>query len=690
MQNGKKKIIRLTITAKLLIVLLGLTLVSMLVLFIIAIHGVTSISDIAQKSSLQLGQVAVEDSTVALTSLGEDAIQQKAIDVARQVQIYIESHPTMSPDEMAVLAQIAVQPVGKTGYTLAFDRDEAVMVYHVNPEMVGFDLGQWADRLPAFWEIYKAGLSGEPAKGYYDWVDQDGITRAKYMYITPVHGTRLMLAATTYIDEFSYPASEISDKIGTAALETSSNIVAQENLLREMFIIVMVVLMGIAGFLAWYLARQFSRPVLALLEGTRRLSEGKLKHRVVVNTGDEIEKLARQFNKMATALQESHNIMEQRVEERTRAQRRRSEQLIAINEVGRRITSLMSLDDLLPFVVDSFQKTFKYYCVSISLIDQASGKLMLRAMAGPGETSGLVSPKEISGGLAKWAIKAGQPLVINDTALTDRIPESEDTPDTKSEMAVPIRLSRDMMGVLDIKSEEDGAFNDLDIFTASTLADFVAIGVENARLYQSVRDVAVVEERNRLAREIHDTLAQGFVGVIRQLEVAERIINKDTAQAIKHLNQASTLARYSLNEARRSVLSLRPSAIEQVSLPDAIRTEAKRFSEINDIPVNVNVSGQPVELTKEIEESLLRIFQEAVTNIGRHANASKAEVTLSYNSENVSLKIQDNGIGFDTDSKKQGTFGIINMEERANLLRGTIKIESKLSQGTTVIVNIPT
>ena len=393
---------------------------------------------------------------------------------------------------------------------------------------------------------------------------------------------------------------------------------------------------------------------------------------------------------MATALEESHTVLEQRVEERTRAEKMRSEQLRAINEVGRRITSLMNPDEVLPFIVNSLQKTFGYYSVSISLIERESGKLMVSAMAGPEETAGMASSREIVSGAARQVMETGNPLVINNATEVPELIETEGTYGTGSEMAIPIRLSMDIMGVLDIKSAEKGAFQELDIFTASTLADFVAIGIENAHLYRNVRDIATLEERNRLAREIHDTLAQGFVGVIRQLEVAKRMVDKNTEQANKHLDQAEKLARYSLNEARRSVMSLRQSLVERISLPDAIRDEATRFSEINDIPVNMNVSGQPVQLKAEDEESLLRIFQEAVANIGRHSNASKVEVDLSYNDKSVNLSIHDNGVGFDTRKKKQGSFGIIDMKERVSLLKGKFKIESKPGQGTTIFVNIPT
>ena len=103
----------------------------------------------------------------------------------------------------------------------------------------------------------------------------------------------------------------------------------------------------------------------------------------------------------------------------------------------------------------------------------------------------------------------------------------------------------------------------------------------------------------------------------------------------------------------------------------------------------MNIVGHPAELTEEIEESLLRIFQEAVANIGRHANASAVEAILSFNRGNIELKVHDNGTGFDTRNKKQGAFGIIDMKERVSLLKGKINIESKSGQGTTVTAIIP-
>jgi signal transduction histidine kinase/HAMP domain-containing protein len=682
--------LKMPITARLLSVLLSLTFISMLALAIIAVQVINSTAEKARESSLELGQIAVEDSTAALTSLGEEAIQQKAVDVARQVQIFLDAHGILSSEDRSSLARIAVQPVGKTGYTFIYDRYDAVIVYHVNPELIGVDLAEWAKNLPAFWSIFEAGLSGESSKGYYDWEDKDGLIREKYMYVAPVEETRYMLGATTYIDEFSTPASEISDKINEAADRAGNAITTQKDIMLKALILAIGILMIIAGSVAWYLAKQLSRPILTLSEGARQLSEGKLDHRVDVKTGDEIEELAKQFNTMASALQETHTTLEQRVEERTRAEKQRSEQLRAINKVSQRIISLMNLDDLLPFVVYLFRETFGYYCVSIYLINEVSGQLLLKAMSGPKQDSGMVLTKETSDKLIWRVVDDGESLLINDVSVEAEYLPSEDTPDTRSELAVPVRLSNDIMGVLDIKSSETDAFDDLDVFTASTLADFVAIVIENSRLYQDVQEIAKVEERNRLAREIHDILAQGFIGIILQLDLAEQSITTDRAEVAERINKAKILAKDSLNEARRSVSSLRPPVKERVLFSDTVQKEAEKSTEISGIPVTIDVKGTETELPVDVQEPLLRIFQEAVTNTRRHANATEIDVSLSFNTGDIILAIHDNGIGFNTRRKKQDTFGLIGMRERVRLMGGKLDIKSKPGQGTTITVKIRT
>ena len=232
------------------------------------------------------------------------------------------------------------------------------------------------------------------------------------------------------------------------------------------------------------------------------------------------------------------------------------------------------------------------------------------------------------------------------------------------------------------------------MFTAQTLADQLAVAIENARLYEETRQIAVMEERNRMAREIHDTLAQGFSGIILQLEAAEQALGGEHSATERHLNQARSLARKSLAEARRSVWNLRPQALEQLSLVEALKQEVDKLSQSIEVNAKFNVFGVRRDLQPELEAVLLRICQESLTNVRKHAKATEVEINLTFDESAAELSIRDNGVGFKSivasgDEKKRGVFGLISMRERARGLGGTFEVQSRKGKGTLVRVVIP-
>jgi signal transduction histidine kinase len=250
-----------------------------------------------------------------------------------------------------------------------------------------------------------------------------------------------------------------------------------------------------------------------------------------------------------------------------------------------------------------------------------------------------------------------------------------------------------VLGVLDIESKEINGFDEADIFTAQTLADQLAVAIENARLYQETRQMAVTEERNRMAREIHDTLAQGFTGIILQLEATEQALGDTSEDVQKHLNQARSLARKSLQEARRSVWNLSPQALEQLRIDEAIKHEVDRFSKDHGIEATFTLYGEKRDIPPETGTALFRICQESLANIAKHAQATEVEVSLSYDKSNVEIVVKDNGTGFemDPDGKvgKAGGFGLISMRERALGQGGKFEVQSEKGEGTMIRVSIP-
>ena len=213
---------------------------------------------------------------------------------------------------------------------------------------------------------------------------------------------------------------------------------------------------------------------------------------------------------------------------------------------------------------------------------------------------------------------------------------------------------------------------------------------QNLRISQAQRQAAVLEERNRMARDIHDTLAQGFTGVIVQLEAAKlAFANGSSSEGEEHNRRASDLARQSLGEARRSVRALRPEALEHGDLCVALDGLIKQMTAGTRLRGQFTTHGQPRQLMPSIEENLLRIQQETLTNALKHSDAKVFKATLSFEDNRVCLEVRDDGSGFDL-SKKHDGFGLLGIRERVNQMDGKLTIESEAGNGTRIRIILPT
>jgi signal transduction histidine kinase len=230
-----------------------------------------------------------------------------------------------------------------------------------------------------------------------------------------------------------------------------------------------------------------------------------------------------------------------------------------------------------------------------------------------------------------------------------------------------------------------------------------------AQLLVQAREAGAGDERQRMAREIHDTLAQGLTGIITQLEAAQQT-GRD-AERERRISNATRLARDSLAEARRSVQALRPQALENSRLPEALAGEVARWSATSGVTGEVRTNGDVRVLHPEVEVTLLRVAQEALANVAKHAQASRAGVTLSYMEDVVTLDVRDDGTGFagsqpagsqpaaplaaasqaapNGHSPADGGFGLIAMRQRVTRLAGQLEIESEPGAGTAVSASLP-
>jgi signal transduction histidine kinase len=214
----------------------------------------------------------------------------------------------------------------------------------------------------------------------------------------------------------------------------------------------------------------------------------------------------------------------------------------------------------------------------------------------------------------------------------------------------------------------------------------------HAQLLAQAREAGIVEERARLAREIHDTIAQGLTGIVTQLEAAG-VAAADPAASRRHIDTARSLARESLTEARRSVDALGPKQLVRTQLPDAIADMAKRWVETAQVELIVDATGDPRPLVPELEVTLFRVAQEALVNVGKHAAATRVGLTLSYMDDVVVLDVRDDGRGFVPDgtprTRDGSGFGLLAMEQRVRRVAGTLAVESAPGEGTALSVSVP-
>ena len=276
--------------------------------------------------------------------------------------------------------------------------------------------------------------------------------------------------------------------------------------------------------------------------------------------------------------------------------------------------------------------------------------------------------------VAVWAQGGGAPSEESTVAIDVEAPGSD----------APAKLTLEVAGPSDLSHAGRR--------TLETLAVSCGLALANFELVERARCTGMAEERARLAREIHDTLAQGFVSVLTQLEAAGQSLTGGPPEAVERVRRASDIARSSLAEARRSVQALRPGALESAPLHEAIERVVARWSADAAVTTEVTVTGTATPLPPNTEVTLLRAAQEALANVARHSNATSVAVTLSYLGDAVVVDVHDDGCGFDVDAPRNGSgggFGLQALRERVDALGGYFGLESEVGKGTTVTVHIP-
>ncbi len=261
----------------------------------------------------------------------------------------------------------------------------------------------------------------------------------------------------------------------------------------------------------------------------------------------------------------------------------------------------------------------------------------------------------------------------------------------KTLLIVPLIIARELIGCLNFRFMDDREFRREDIEIARALATQTSLAIQLTRLAKTARQTGILEERNRLAGEIHDSLVQSFAAIATQLSIAGHAIKTKRGDGVVYLDRAKDLAQLGIAEARCAALSLHPFNLDKIGLTETIRLLVERSNVPGRVQCTLSASKPlPNAIPLETQQHLLRIAQEAISNATRHADATTIWVSLQCDRGCLELQIRDNGHGISAaELVRQNGFGLINMQNRARKIGARLKIQTGVGGGTSIIVKLP-
>lgn len=438
------------------------------------------------------------------------------------------------------------------------------------------------------------------------------------------------------------------------------------------FIVVGGALVAAASLLA---NRSIAAPLRRLANAAQGITEGHLETRVRVTSTNEIGQLSRTFNVMADRLQERERELcgaQGALEERMRETQ-------ALYRIGTEISRLQQLDRVLQSVVDRTRELLRGDAVALCLFAPGRTDLTAQATSGPPDAfrSGSDSPE-------------CEPPPAGSLECRSAIPAAIRPEYARAHLAAPLHVGDDQIGAIYVTTREDRAFTTNESELLAGLAAQAAIAIERARLSDEVRSLAAVEERERLAREMHDGLAQAL-GLLH-LKLQGALVSSAAAPAIAgRLREMLQITEHAYEEVRQSIFGLRTFVSRGLGLVPTLTEYLHEFSAHNGIAVDLETAGPelgPIPPASEVQA--VRIIQEALTNVRKHASADRARVRLQRDGAWLRVTVEDDGVGWDHPPVRNGFhFGLQTMRERAEGLGGRLEIDSAVGRGTRVVATLP-
>lgn len=374
---------------------------------------------------------------------------------------------------------------------------------------------------------------------------------------------------------------------------------------------------------------------------------------------------------------------------------RRNQELAALNSVALAVSESLDLDVVLYRALAEVLKTTHADAGEIFLLDEKTQEMVRRVHAGEdGDDSSSATEETVGENLAREVARSEESLTVDDTADHPVVIDGVEVPRSyRSHASVPLKTKNAIIGVVNIFGREPRRFTSEDTLLLTNIGNQIALAIENARLHDRVQSMATMEERERIAREMHDGLAQVLSFVSVKSQAARQFVSSGNEESAKEqLVELEDIAREMYADVREAIMDLRTTTSQHRDLGSTLQEYVLRFSEMSGIKTELVVDdGGIPNLSQNSEVQVIRIIQEALTNVRKHAQASHAQVRISCEDGKCSVTIEDDGLGFDVSNIKRGSwprFGLQTMKERAESIKGTLDISSSPGDGTRVILNL--
>jgi len=368
------------------------------------------------------------------------------------------------------------------------------------------------------------------------------------------------------------------------------------------------------------------------------------------------------------------------------AEQQRARQLETVAKVSAAVTGRLDRDELLQTLTEMTEVSFENFHMEIFLLDEMRCLVQATHVARGLPRLEIDLTEERS--LIARAARQRQPVRADDITSMSGWSLAPLIPNARAELAVPMTLGERLIGVLVVQSTEAGRFSETDSWVMSTLADLLSVAIQNADLYAQAQEGAAYEERNRLARELHDSVSQALYGIALGTKTARALLDRDPSKLKEPLDYILQLADAGLMEMRALIFDLRKDSLQEEGLLAALTRQTDSLGARYGFKVEKDFCEEPV-LPLATKEGIYWVAREALHNIVKHAKATRIDLALNCDERALWLEIRDNGLGFDASADFKGHMGLGNMRERTSRLGGILEIESTPGAGTLVRVRVP-